>query len=82
MADPKRRPAEHYIDRIYTAQTINRMMGGMAVMPWELGDFPVDWMDAIITLSTGGQKITAWRGAVESAKQRAIDAIKRRNNGR
>lgn len=36
--------------QIFKARKINSVLGGAAVMPWEVNEWPKEWIDAICSL--------------------------------
>lgn len=34
-----------YLSQVGQAQMVNRVLGGYAVGPWDVGELPADWMD-------------------------------------
>lgn len=56
---------EPYIARVLAAQRINQALGGFAVAPWEIDDFPVEWRMAIDALTVDLPGMRQSRAEVE-----------------
>jgi hypothetical protein len=54
--------------RIIRAQKINRVVGGAAVMPWEVDELPDEWMDAFTGIADDLPEVTAMVRAQEQTR--------------
>jgi hypothetical protein len=52
---------------IWTARKINEQLGGAFVGPWDVGDLPGEWIDAIIGMRTQVPMMAEGKQKVESA---------------
>ena len=59
------------LGQILRAQKVNRVLGGAAVMPWEVDDLPDEWLDAFDGLTDGMERMREHQAKVEEAKRRA-----------
>jgi hypothetical protein len=53
---------------ILRAQRINGIMGGVAVMPWEVDQLPGDWQDAFDALAVDFPQMRKGQAEVEATK--------------
>jgi hypothetical protein len=54
--------------RIIRAQKINQVVGGAAVMPWEVDELPDEWMDAFAGIADDLPEVTAMVRAQEKVR--------------
>lgn len=54
--------------RIIRAQKINQVVGGAAVMPWEVDELPDEWMDAFTGMVDDLPAVTAMVKAQEKTR--------------
>lgn len=60
-----------HISRILRAQRINRLLGGVVVLPWELDEIPDDWLTAFELLSDDMPRLQKGLTALDAAFSRA-----------
>jgi hypothetical protein len=53
------RTNDEHLSNIFRAQKVNEVMGGMALMPWDVGDLPDEWMDVFCGLTDELPKLKA-----------------------
>lgn len=60
---------------IWLAKVINTELGGAFVGPWDIGDLPDEWIDAIVGMATVVPRMAESKGKVEAA----LEAIRKKN---
>jgi hypothetical protein len=60
------------------AQQINRTLGGLAVMPWEVDEIPDEWLAAFESLADELPQMQRGRAQLDAAFARATGKYNRR----
>lgn len=60
------------------AQRINRVMGGVAVMPWELDVMPDEWLQAFEAISDDLPKMRSGMAQADAAFERVKARLSRK----
>ena len=55
---------------IWMARQINEALGGPFVAPWEIGELPEEWTDAILGMKTRVAAMAQGKQQVESALEK------------
>ena len=53
--------------QIFQAQTINRVLGGAVMLPWDVPDLSWEWIEVMMAIENGLPQLKSGKKAVESA---------------
>lgn len=70
--------SEPRLSAIWLARMINSQVGGAVVAPWDVGELPGDWLDALIGMATEVPRMAQGKQKVESVLENWRQAHRQR----
>jgi hypothetical protein len=68
--------SDPYLVAVFRARSINTVMGGALVMPWEVDGLPQEWLDVFDALASGLPDMKEGQAKVDALKAKFLKGYK------